>query len=91
MFLHVDTTSYCDHGITASGAQTRPGTAAANNLPLGTRIQLTGKVTGPHGRRRYTITDRIGYGSSLDLWTSSCADANAFGRRRTSYRIGWSK
>jgi 3D (Asp-Asp-Asp) domain-containing protein len=88
---NVDTTSFCEHGIMANGQQTHAGVAAANNLRLGTRIQLVGRQTGPYGRRRYVIRDRIGSGSSLDLWVSSCDAARRFGRRTTSYRIGWSK
>jgi hypothetical protein len=90
-YRNVDTTSFCEKGIMANGQQTHPGVAAANYLRLGTRIQLVGRVTGPYGRRRYTITDRIGSQSSLDLWVSDCNAARAFGRRTTSYQIGWGK
>jgi hypothetical protein len=90
-YRNVDSTAYCEHGVMANGQQTHAGVAAANNLRLGTRIQLVGRVTGPNGRRRYTIGDRIGSSSSLDLWVSDCNAARAFGRRATSYKIGWGK
>jgi hypothetical protein len=88
---HVDSTAYCENGLMANGHHTHPGAAAANNLRLGTRIRLVGKVTGPNGRRRYTISDRIGSQSSLDLWVSDCNAARAFGRRTTTFKLGWSK
>jgi 3D (Asp-Asp-Asp) domain-containing protein len=90
-YRNVDTTSFCEKGIMANGQQTHPGVAAANNLRLGTRIQLVGRQAGPYGQRRYIIEDRIGSGSSLDLWVSDCSAARRFGRHRTSYRIGWTR
>ena len=79
-------TAYCQRGVMADGSTTRPRSAAANNLPLGTRIHLTG-VAGPGGLRNYTIRDRIGSGSSLDLWTASCGQAIRWGRKTVSYRV----
>lgn len=91
MFYDVDTTAYCLHGTMANGAQTSRRSAASNILRLGTKIRLTGSQTGPQGMRRYVIRDRIGHGTSLDLWTPSCHTAFGFGRRRVSFKIGWGK
>lgn len=86
----VNATSYCLHGQMADGSYTRPRSAASNILPLGTKIRLTGKA-GPGGIRLYVIRDRIGWGTELDLWTASCSDALAFGRRNLRFKIGWGK
>lgn len=83
--LHtVTSTSYCLTGTTASGATVRPGIAASNMHPLGTRIRLTRPAM---GRRNWVIKDRIGHGSQLDLWASSCGVATAWGRRTVTYRV----
>lgn len=84
----VSTTAYCLQGRMADGTFTRPRSAASNTLRLGTKITLN--APGPGGLRRYVIRDRIGHGTSLDLWTGSCAEARRFGRRSRSFRIGWS-
>ena len=86
----VNATSYCQSGLMADGTNTRARSAASNALPLGTKIRLVGRA-GPNGIRLYVIRDRIGWGSELDLWTSSCSDALAFGRRNLRFKIGWSK
>ncbi len=88
---HVDSTAYCLTGRMANGHHTHERAAASNTLRLGTKIRLVGRVTGPNGRRLYTVTDRIGHGTSLDLWVSSCDAARAFGRRQTSFKLGWGK
>ena len=77
----VTTTAYspCSSGtITASGQPVRPGIAAANWLPLGTRIRIWPPA---FGRTRYVVDDRVGYGTQLDLYTSSCTAAIQYGRR----------
>lgn len=81
-------TSYspCSSGaIMADGTRTRFGSVASNRHPLGTRIRLVGARFG--GRRTFTVRDRIGSGSELDFWTSSCAAARRCGRRRVRYRV----
>ena len=72
-------TSYCLHGRMADGTQTRWGSAAMNGVRLGARIRLTGRSF--YGQRTFTIRDRIGYGTRLDLWHPSCAASRAWGRR----------
>jgi hypothetical protein len=83
--LPAHSTSYCLHGRMADGTATRPGSAASNRHPLGTVILLD--RPGPGGRRRWTIRDRIGWGSELDLWAPSCAQSRAWGRRFVRYRV----
>lgn len=76
--IAVDTTAYCQTGRTASGQWTRPGIAAANWLRLGTRIRISPPA---FGRSLFVVMDRIGWGTSLDLWTTSCSAALQYGRR----------
>lgn len=80
----VEATSYCLSGRMADGTYTRPGSAASNDYPLGTRIRLSVPA---HGLRDYVVRDRIGWGTQLDLWTASCADAVAFGRRMVAFSV----
>lgn len=87
----VQTTSYCLHGRMADGSYTRPRSAASNQLRLGTKIRLVGKITGPEGMRKYVIRDRIGYGTELDLWVDSCHTASTFGRRTVHFKMEWTK
>jgi len=77
----VTTTAYspCSSGtITASGERVHDGVAAANWLRLGTRIRVWPPA---FGRTLYVVLDRVGYGTSLDLYTTSCTAAVRFGRR----------
>ena len=79
--------SPCSSGtIMADGTPTRPGSAAHNGLALGTRITVR---PAPFGRARWTVRDRIGYGTELDLWTASCPGAIAYGRRPVTITVGW--
>lgn len=82
----LDSTAYsaCDSGtLTASGRSAYFGEAANNMWPLGTRIRLDRPV---HGRRDFTILDRIGWGSQLDIFMP-CAWVNAYGRRAVGLRV----
>lgn len=83
------TTSYCQVGTMADGTYTRRRSAAHNGLALGTRIRITSRQAGPRGMRRYVVRDHIGWGTSLDLWTSSCRTALRFGRRTVTFKLGW--
>jgi hypothetical protein len=76
-------TSYCLRGRMADGTYTRSGSAAMNGVRLGARIRLTGRSF--FGARTFTIRDRIGYGTRLDLWAPSCAMSRAWGRRWVSF------
>ncbi len=82
-----ESTSYCLSGRMADGSYVRAGSVASNRHPLGTRIQLVGVTF--NGRRRFTVRDRIGHASELDLWSPSCAASIRWGRRAVRYRLGW--
>lgn len=81
-----DTTSYCLRGRMADGTYTRAGSAAHNGYPLGTRITVSPPV---FGRALWTVRDRIGWGTQLDLWNPSCGASLAFGRRVVHVTKGW--
>jgi 3D (Asp-Asp-Asp) domain-containing protein len=83
-------TAYCLQGTMADGTYTRARSAAANHLPLGTKIRLVGRPF-LGGMRRFVVRDRIGWGTSLDLWTPSCGSATYWGRRGIRYKLGWGK
>lgn len=70
-----DVTAYCDHGTMANGQQTYSGAVASLSraIPFGTRVLIDG--------RTYTVADRIGHGSTWDVWLPSCAAADRWGRR----------
>lgn len=74
----LDSTAYCQGTITASGRPPFVGEVANNLWPLGTRISVSPPVW---GRTRFVVLDRIGWGSSLDFYNSSCSAADLFGRR----------
>lgn len=82
-------TAYCQSGRMADGTYTRVGSVAMNSVRLGTRIRVVGRQAGPGGRRKFTVRDRIGYGSLLDFYMPSCSAAVAWGRRHVRYRVGW--
>jgi 3D (Asp-Asp-Asp) domain-containing protein len=66
-------TAYCDHGLTASGSRTKPGSMAAT-LPFGTRLYVPGYGSG-------VVVDRggaVGPGH-VDLWMTSCSAALTWG------------
>ncbi len=68
-------TAYCWTGHrTASGVWPRPGMAAGNRWHFGTRLYVEGVGI-------VTVTDRYGWGTQLDLFKASCAEARRFGRR----------
>ena len=76
-------TSYCLNGTMSDGTWTRWGSAASNHYALGTRIQIDRAF---YGRRRFTVRDRIGWGSDLDLWAPSCGMSLGWGRRTVRVR-----
>jgi hypothetical protein len=82
-------TSYCPGSSGAYMAHKHRhvyfGAAASNRHPFGTRIRLLG--TSFLGRKTFTIEDRIGSGSDLDLWAPTCSASNAWGRRWIRYRV----
>ena len=75
--------AYCHSGNpTASGVWPRPGMAAADHLPFGSKVTL------PDGRV-LTITDRFGggYSDRLDIFYETEAECWNFGRRWLQCRI----
>lgn len=71
----LEVTAYCHTGNrTASGVWPREGMAASNAHPFGARLGVPGWGV-------VTITDRIGWGSQLDLFMTSRAACLQFGRR----------
>jgi 3D (Asp-Asp-Asp) domain-containing protein len=79
--------SPCSSGtVMADGTHTRRGSLAHNGYPLGTRVWVQPAV---FGRHRYTVRDRIGWGSDADFWTPSCSGAIGFGRRAVRITVGW--
>ncbi len=79
-------TSYCLRGTMADGTYTRTGSLAHNGFGLGTKLWASPAV---FGRHRWTVRDRIGWGSEADFWAPSCSQAIAFGRRSVALTIGW--
>src|SRR5262245_44475230 len=84
--LATRSTAYCLQGRMADGTWVRAGSIAHNGFPLGTRVTVR---PSPTGRRRYVVRDRIGWGTQLDFWLPSCAQALAWGRRTVHVRQGW--
>lgn len=85
----VDVTAYCATGNpTASGVWPQVGMAATldRGVPFGTRLEVPGVGT-------VTVTDRIGWGSDLDLYLgagAACQDAaDRWGRRRLFVAGAW--
>lgn len=77
----LESTAYCDRGITASGEPVREGICAVDRIngvlcPFGTRIIF------PDGRV-LIVKDRFGAGHNnhLDIWMASENDCWNFGRR----------
>jgi 3D (Asp-Asp-Asp) domain-containing protein len=79
--------SPCSSGqVMADGHRAHFGAVANNAWRLGTRITIRPAFLGRH---RFTVEDRIGYGTQLDLWTSSCTAAIRWGRRAVKVTLGW--
>lgn len=78
--ISLSVTAYCqDNHRTASGVWPRRGMAAGNRWPFGTRLRVPGWGV-------VTITDRIGWGSDLDLFAGTDAGCDrravTWGRRQ---------
>jgi len=78
----------CDGSTTqtASGQSVRVGFVAANNLPLGTWVEMRSPRR-VMNRRWFKVMDRGGPGFALDFYAESCAWMNSFGRRHVSYSV----
>jgi 3D (Asp-Asp-Asp) domain-containing protein len=74
--LH-DITEYCDTGSrNAAGRWPQPGDVAVidRSIPFGTHVYI-------EGVGNFVVEDWIGHGSEFDIFTHSCAAADAFGRQ----------
>lgn len=77
----LSTTCYVATGSrTASGLWPKPGMAAGNRWPLGTRLRVEGIGV-------VVVQDRIGHGSQLDLFMTSEAACRRFGRQRLAVEV----
>jgi hypothetical protein len=78
----------CDGSTTqtASGQTVRVGFVAANNLPLGTWVEMRSPKR-VMNRRWFKVMDRGGPGFALDFYAESCVWMNSFGRRHVSYSV----
>lgn len=84
--LSLTSTSYCLQGTMADGTYTRPRSVAMNTLPLGSKIKLISPRSF-NGYRIFYVRDRIGWGSSLDFWSPSCAKSRQWGRRNVKIMV----
>jgi 3D (Asp-Asp-Asp) domain-containing protein len=87
-------TAYCAGRITQSGARVKPGMAAADPrvLPVGSTIRVDGQGRAYDGVYTVTDTGREIKGRELDLYLSSCDEAEQFGRRTMRVAVirrGW--
>ena len=86
--LDFEATAYTIEGKTASGAQTREGTVAADPdvLPLGAKIRIhnAGQYSG-----EYVVKDtgRTIKGREIDIYLANDAEAKRFGRKRIKVEI----
>ena len=84
--LHVwaSSTCYSQGTVTASGQRVHIGIVAQNTLRFGTRIRLDHPA---FGRRYFTVEDRIGSGSELDIFNPSERACIQYGRREVGYTV----
>ena len=92
--LRFDATAYCKGTTTATGTAVRTGMAAADPalLPLGSVIRVEAPLDQYSGVWTVMDTGPEVKGREIDLYTWSCHDALAFGRRAvrvTILRLGW--
>ena len=87
--MRMAATAYCDHGITESGAHTRPGSVAADPrvIPLGSKIRVEGLEGAPDGTYTVLDTGRAIKGHEIDLFLPRCAAAKKFGRQHVRVKI----
>ena len=83
----LNTSAYCDRGITASGEYVRHGICAMDKLN-GVTVPFGAKVTLPDGRV-LIVKDRFGGGKNncLDIWIPSESDCWNFGRQNLLCKV----
>lgn len=77
----VESTCYTLTGNMASGKKVYDGAVAMNNIPFGTEVYVV------EHDKVYVVEDRIGWGSSFDVWMSDYKKCQAFGRRYLNIKI----
>lgn len=80
----VSATKYCLKGTTATGLPVQYGVIATDPayIPLGTRLFVPGYGEGVAADTGGAVT-----GWTIDLWVSSCAEADAYGRQNVTITI----
>ena len=83
----LNTSAYCDRGITASGEYVRHGICAMDKLN-GIVVPFGSKVTLPDGTV-LIVKDRFGAGHNnhLDIWMTSESECWQFGRRNLVCKV----
>lgn len=78
----VSATAYCLTGTMANGEPAYDGAVASNLWPLGTELYVH------ELERTFTVADRVGHSSELDVaMPGRCGEAVAFGRRSLTVTI----
>lgn len=88
-WIRMSATAYCLKGTTNSGAQTRPGTVAADPrvIPLGSIIHVRGARGVRDGKYTVLDTGRSIKGREIDVFMPSCRAAKRFGRQAVRVRV----
>ena len=83
----LNTSAYCDRGITASGEMVREGICAVDRIN-GQWVKFGTKITLPNGKV-LIIKDRFGgnYDGHLDIWLPSESACWEWGRRWVKCKI----
>lgn len=78
----VSATAYCLTGTMANGEAVYDGAVASNLWPLGTELYIH------ELGRSFTVADRVGHSSELDVaMPGRCDDAIGFGRRSLTVSV----
>lgn len=81
-------TSYCLRGHMRNGRYVHKRAAASVSLPLGKKVRFKDKVV--QGLRRVRIEDTGDLSATqIDVWSSDCSAATAWGVHFVRYRFGW--
>ena len=83
----LNTSAYCDRGITASGEYVRDGICAVDRIN-GVLVPFGSKVIMPNGKV-LVVKDRFGAGHNnhLDIWMPNEEECWQFGRRWLKCKI----
>jgi peptidoglycan lytic transglycosylase len=86
--MEFEATAYSDHGMTASGTQTRKGVLAADPrvLPLGSRIRVS-RAGAYSGEYLVRDTGRKIDGRMVDIFVPDERKAKRFGRRHVQVEV----